>query len=208
MNLLFYLSIERIPLGTAVSLEFLGPVVLAALARTKRTTVAIGFALLGVFLISWIGLDYTQPGVTAGIILALAAGIAWAVYMYLASKMASKPNNVDGLAIGMAGAAVVYSPLAIDELISVNPDWKFWITLAGVALLSSVAPYVIDQLVLRAVPAAIFAILNSILPAMSMLVGMVVLSQVPSLGEFLGLACVSIAVLIATYRPNTNTSPK
>lgn len=208
MNLLFYLSIERIPLGTAVSLEFLGPVVLAALARTKRTTVAIGFALLGVFLISWIGLDYTQPGVTAGIILALAAGIAWAVYMYLASKMASKPNNVDGLAIGMAGAAVVYSPLAIGELISVNPDWKFWITLAGVALLSSVAPYVIDQLVLRAVPAAIFAILNSILPAMSMLVGMVVLSQVPSLGEFLGLACVSIAVLIATYRPNTNTSPK
>lgn len=208
MNLLFYLSIERIPLGTAVALEFLGPVVLAALARTRRTTIAIGFAILGVFLISWIGLDYTKPGVTAGIILALAAGVAWAIYMFLASKLAGKPGNVDGLAIGTAGAAIVYSPLAIGELLDASPDWSFWLTLAGVAFLSSVVPYVIDQLVLREVPAAIFAILNSILPAMSMVVGMVMLSQVPSAGEFAGLVSISIAVLIATYRPKGTTSPQ
>lgn len=201
MNLLFYLSIARIPLGTAVALEFLGPVVLAATARTKRTTVAILFAFLGVFLISWIGLDPNEPGVALGIGFALAAGVAWALYMTLGSRMAGKPNNVDGLAIGMAGAALVYSPLALGEFIEVKPDVAFWLTLAGVAVLSSVVPYVIDQLVLRDVPATIFAILNSILPAMSMVVGLVMLQQVPTWGEVAGLVCVSIAVLIATYRP-------
>lgn len=201
MNILFYLAIARIPLGTAVALEFLGPVLLASAARTRRSTASVLLVAIGVFLISWMGLDLSDPEVALGFFFALGAGLCWVGYMLLGKRVARATGGVDGLAIAMAGAAVVYSPLALPELVRVSPDGAFWLTLIFVAILSSAVPYVIDQVVLRNVPATTFAILNSILPAMSSVVGFVMLRQLPSLGELLGLALISIAVFIASYQP-------
>lgn len=197
MNILFYLAIDRIALGTAVSLEFLGPVALAASARTRRSLVAVLFALAGVLLISWVGLDLSEPGVLAGVAYALAAGATWAVYMVMAKRNSSRGRAIDGLAIAMASAALVYSPLGL--LHGAPMDGTFWLTMAGVGLLSSVIPYGIDQYVLTDMPATTFAILNAILPAMSLAVGLVMLSQWPTGGEVAGLVLISLAILIATY---------
>lgn len=201
MNILFYLAIARIPIGTAVALEFLGPVLLASTARTKRSTISVILVAVGVFLISWMGLDLTDPDVALGFFFALAAGLCWIAYMLLGKSVAGFDRGIDGLAVAMAGAAVVYSPLAMPELISLRPDTAFWLTLVFVAVLSSAVPYVIDQLVLRNVPATTFAILNSILPAMSTVVAFVMLRQLPTVGELLGLLLISIAVFVSSYRP-------
>ena len=205
MNILFYLAIARIPIGTAVALEFLGPVLLASTARTKRSTISVILVAVGVFLISWMGLDLTDPDVALGFFFALAAGLCWIAYMLLGKSVAGFDRGIDGLAVAMAGAAVVYSPLAVPELISLRPDTAFWLTLVFVAVLSSAVPYVIDQLVLRNVPATTFAILNSILPAMSTVVAFVMLRQLPTVGELLGLLLISIAVFISSYRPAART---
>lgn len=208
MNLLFYLAIARIPLGTAVALEFLGPVLLAATARTRRSTIAVILVAIGVFLISWMGLDLGDTDVALGFFFALAAGLCWVGYMILGRKVAGSVSGIDGLAIGMAAAAVIYSPLAIPELIGAAPETGFWLTLAGIAVLSSAVPYVIEQFVLRDVPATTFAILNSILPAMSTVVGFIMLTQLPTLGEIFGLVFISIAVFIASYQPKPPISAK
>ena len=212
MNLLFYLAIARIPLGTAVALEFLGPVLLAATARTRRSTIAVLLVGAGVFLISWMGLDLSDPDIALGFFFALAAGLCWVGYMILGRKVAGTVSGIDGLAIAMAGAAVIYSPLSAPELIRISTDMKFWLTLIAVALLSSAVPYVTEQFVLRDVPATTFAILNSILPAMSTVVGFVMLQQLPTAGELIGLLLISIAVFIASYQPRfpkqTKTSGK
>lgn len=208
MNILFYLAIARIPIGTAVALEFLGPVLLASTARTKRSTISVILVAVGVFLISWMGLDLTDPDVALGFFFALAAGLCWIAYMLLGKSVAGFDRGIDGLAVAMAGAAVVYSPLAVPELISLRPDTAFWLTLVFVAVLSSAVPYVIDQLVLRNVPATTFAILNSILPAMSTVVAFVMLRQLPTVGELLGLLLISIAVFISSYRPAARNSSR
>lgn len=198
MNILFYLAIARIPLGTAVALEFLGPVLLASTARTRRSTASVILVAIGVFLISWVGLDLSDREVALGFFFALAAGLCWVGYMVL-GKRVSGADGIDGLAVAMAAAAVVYSPLALPEFISIRPDGRFWLTLIFVAILSSAVPYVIDQVVLRNVPATTFAILNSILPAMSTVIGFVMLRQLPTLGELAGLLLISIAVFISNY---------
>lgn len=202
MNILFYLAIDRIALGTTVALEFLGPVLLAATARTKRAYIAIVFAVVGVFLISWVGVDLGAPGVAAGVFYALAAGGLWAVYMTMAKSVASTGHGIDGLAIGLAAAAVVYSPLGIN--LTLQNDPMFWLTLLGVGILSSVVPYAIDQFVLTDLPAPTFAILNAVLPAMSLAVGLVMLGQMPTIGELAGLIAISISVFIATYERHSD----
>lgn len=199
MNILFYLSIARIPLGAAVALEFLGPVALAATARTRRAWIGIALALTGVVLISWVGLDVSEPGVAAGMALAIAAGLAWAIYMQLGSGLARAGRGIDALAIGLCAAAVAFSPLAWG-LRNIPLEAGILAQFVGVAVLSSVIPYAIDQLVLRGIPAPLFAIINSVLPATSLVVGLVMLGQRPTVGEVLGLICVCLAVLTVSLR--------
>lgn len=199
MNILFYIAIDRIALGTAVSLEFLGPVLLAATAMTFRTWVGSIFAVLGVFLISWVGLDLSDPVVAEGLFFSLAAGGTWALYMTLGKKVATSGRGIDGLAIGLGVGAAVFAPFGAPLLNQSDPT--FWLMIFAVGLLSSVIPYGLDQFVLTSVPATTFAILNSILPATSLLVGAIILAQRPSGGEIAGLAAISIAVLVVSYRP-------
>lgn len=194
MNILFYVAIDKIALGTVVSLEFLGPIVLAATAMTLRSWIGILCAGLGVFLISWVGLNLSEPQVLSGVLFSLAAGAAWAFYMTLGKRVASEGHGIDGLAIGMTAAAIAYSPFGFP--LAEQTDMSFWLTMFAVGILSSVIPYGIDQFVLTTLPATTFAILNAILPAMSLVVGLVMLGQKPTGGEMAGLIAISVAVLI------------
>ncbi|MDN6486187.1 EamA family transporter [Ancrocorticia populi] len=199
MNLNFYMAIDRIPLGTAVSIEYIGPVLLAALTgRGWRVRTGITLAALGVFLISWAGVDMSDPSVAAGVGFVLLAGLFWALYIWIGRKVAIGGRGLDSLSWAMMVAGLVYIPLGAPGIGPIVSDWKLLLALFAVGTLSSALPYGIDQIVMRKIPAPTMALLTSLLPVTSLLVGLVMLQQIPNWAEVTGLILVSIAVALAT----------
>lgn len=198
MNLAFYLAIERIHLGTAVAIEFVGPVAVAALAgRGPGQRLAGLFAAGGVVTISGFGVDWSEPGTGWGLFWAAVAGALWAGYVVMGDRLAHRVNGMDALAIGMSSGALVFSPLAFATPAATFGDAGALLTLVGVAVLSSVIPYAVDQINFGVLTAATFAILQALLPATSVLVGAMMLAQIPTAAQLAGLALISIAVLLA-----------
>ena len=198
MNLLFYAAIAYLPLGTAVSLEYLGPVAVAALAgRGARVRIAVGLALLGVVSISGLGLDWSAPGTAAGAAFAVLAGAAWAVYIVLGRRIAAGRDGLTSLAVGTVVGAIFYAPVAVPTAGVALSDLALLAAVVGVGVLSSLIPYALEQVALTRLAAHTFALLTSLLPATSLLVGLVVLGQVPTVGEAVGLVLISVAVLLA-----------
>ncbi|HZG89492.1 MAG TPA: EamA family transporter [Pseudonocardia sp.] len=193
MNLAFYEAIARLPLGTAVAIEFVGPVAVAALAsRRPRDVGAVLLAALGVALIA----DVRWSGQPAGVLWALAAAAMWAAYIVLGKRVAAAGNGLDDMAVGFAVSALVLSPLIFLGGPAALADPRVLVLGVGVGVLSSVVPYVLDQLVLRRVGQARFAVLLALLPATAALVGLVALGQVPSPPEALGILAVVVAVAL------------
>jgi inner membrane transporter RhtA len=194
MNVAFYEAIDRLPLGTAVAVEFCGPVAVAALtSRGARDWAALALAGLGVALIA----DVQWAGSAAGVLWALGAATAWAGYIVLAKRVAQGGNGLDGLAVGFAVGTVLLVPLAV----GVGPAWgspRVLLVGVGVGVLSSVLPYVLDQLVLRRIGRARFAVLLALLPVTAALVGLVALHQVPGWAEAAGILAVVAAVALRT----------
>lgn len=199
MNLTFYQSIDRIALGTAVALEFLGPVILAALTgRGWRVRVGIALACTGVFLISWVGVDISDPAVAIGVGFAFAAGAMWAFYIWMGRTIAVSEHSFDSLVWALVCAAVIYAPIGAPGIGPVVRDTALFALLLCVAVMSSVVPYALDQVVMRSMSRAVFALLNSLLPVTSLIVGLLMLHQVPTPGELVGLLFVSAAVALVT----------
>jgi inner membrane transporter RhtA len=206
MNVVFYEAITRLPLGTGVALEFVGPVLVAAVgSRTWRDLLALLLVAGGVVLIA----DVRWAGSTLGVLFALAAAVLWAGYIVLGSRVANIGLGVDGLAVGFAVATVVFSPLALGT----GPVWTSpRLLLLGLAagVLSTVVPYVLDQIVLRRTGQAAFALLLSLLPVTATVIGLVLLRQVPSLPEALGILAVVAGLLARTRdrRERTHQEPE
>jgi inner membrane transporter RhtA len=197
MNIAFYEAIARLPLGTAVAVEFCGPVAVAAVAsRRPRDVAAVVLAALGVALIA----DVRWSGSPSGVLWALAAAALWAAYIVLGKRVAGAGNGLDDMAVGFAVAAVVLSPLLLlgggsgRVGLAALADPLVLLLAVGVGVLSSVVPYVLDQIVLRRVGQARFAVLLALLPATATVVGLIALGQVPSPLEAVGIAAVVVAV--------------
>ncbi|MFE9022099.1 DMT family transporter [Streptomyces sp. NPDC007808] len=190
MNGLFYQSVARIPLGPAVTLEVLGPLALSVLSsRRAINLVWAGLALAGVFLLGG-GFGSLDP---LGVVFALAAGAMWAAYIVFSARTGRRFPQADGLALAMAVGAVLFLPLGIAEsgMKLVDP-----VTLglgAAVAILSSVLPYTLELLALRRLPAASFAILMSLEPAIAATAGFLLLDQALSAVQALAVALVIAA---------------
>lgn len=198
MNVIFYASINHLPLGTAVSLEFLGPVAVAlATGRGWAPRVAALLAMAGVVSISGLGLDMGDERQRTGVLLALTAGGAWACYILLGRRVAARGAGLDSLAIASAAGALAYLPLAAPTAMRALTDAPTAAAVAGVALLSTVVPYALDQVAMRRLATASFSLLTSLMPATSLLVGVVMLRQLPNAGEAVGLVLISIAVALA-----------
>jgi len=194
MNLAFYSSLALLPLGVAVTIEFVGPLVLATvLSRRLRDLVAVAGAALGVVLISgaltvpWDELE------VAGILLALTAGACWAAYILLSARTGTRFAQLDGLAIAMAIAALVVAPLGLATAGSALLSWDALWRGAGIALLSSVLPYSLELIALRRLSARVFGVLLSLEPAVAALAGLVVLGQRLTRAQLVGLVCVMAA---------------
>lgn len=205
-NVVFYLALDRIPLGTTVALEFLGPVLLAAVVgRGWKVRAGIVLALIGVFLISWVGVDLSAPGVAVGVVCAVGAGVLWAIYMYMGRRVAVTGHGIESLALGMFIGALVWTPFVVGHIGEIFADWRILGLVILVGFLSSVVPYGGDAIIMARIDAGLFALLNSLLPAVSLLVGLVMLAQIPTAGELAGLVCITAAVALATY-PNRRRS--
>jgi inner membrane transporter RhtA len=193
MNVAFYEAIARLPLGTAVAVEFCGPVAVAALgSRSVRDVVALGLAATGVALIADVRLAVNRTG----LLLALLAALMWATYIVLGKQVARGGSGLDDMTVGFTCAAVVLCPLALGT----GPAWDSPTLLAlttAVGLLSTVLPYALDQVVLRRVDHAQFALLLALLPAVASVVGLVVLDQLPHPMEAAGIIAVALAVAAA-----------
>ena len=197
MNVIFYAAISLLPLGTTVSLEFLGPVVVALVTgRGWRPRVAAILALLGVASISGLGVNLDDPDQRIGVLLALGAGVAWAAYILLGRRVASAGAGTDSLAVGMVAGALVYAPLAVGTAGAILASPTAAVTVLGVGVLSTAVPYGLEQVVLRRLGTDAFALLSSLMPAASLLVGVVVLRQLPNAWEMTGLVLVSVAVAL------------
>jgi inner membrane transporter RhtA len=192
MNVLFYEAIARLPLGTAVALEFAGPVLVAvAGSRTRRDVFALILVAAGVLCIA----DVRLSGSALGVVFALAAAAAWAGYIVLGKRVALDGNGIDSLAIGFATATVILSPLAMGT----GAVWgspRLLLLGIGVGVLSTVVPYALDQVVLRRIGRARFALLLALLPVTAGVTGFVLLAQVPSPAEALGTLAIVLGVAL------------
>ncbi|MGA5220860.1 EamA family transporter [Streptomyces cinereoruber] len=201
MNVLIYQSSSRIPLGAAVTLEVLGPLILSVVASRRWTNLLwAGLALVGVVLLGGGGFDRLDP---LGAAFALGAGGMWAAYIVFGARTGRRFPQADGLALAMAFGAVLSLPLGIAEA---GDRLLVPSTLAlglAVALMSSVLPYTLELLALRRMPAPTFAILMSLEPAVAALAGFLVLSQALSTTDALAITLVIAASIgaVRTTRP-------
>jgi inner membrane transporter RhtA len=198
MNLAFYLAIDRLPLGTAVAIEFTGPVAVAAIgSRTPRDLLALGLAVLGVLALA----DVHVAGSPGGVALAVLSGVLWAGYIVLGHRVASDPEirPQDGLAAGMALGAAVLAPFLVSSALPALTDARLLAACIAVGLASSVLPYVLEQVAMRRLSRARFALLLALLPATAAVVGAVILGQIPGVLEAVGILLVATAAGLQTH---------
>ncbi|MEU6978611.1 EamA family transporter [Streptomyces sp. NPDC046371] len=205
MNILFYLAIDRIPLGAAVTLEVLGPLALSVIASRRLSNLLwAGLALAGVVLLSGGGFDRLDP---AGACFALAAGAMWATYIVFSARTGRRFPQADGLALAMAVGAVISLPFGIVEV----GDRLLVPSTIGlglaVALMSSVLPYTLELLALRRLPAPTFAILMSLEPAIAATAGFLVLNQALGVTDALAIALVIAASMGAVRSQVRRSAP-
>ena len=194
MNALFYLAIERLPLGTVGAIEFLGPLVLAALGvRSPRNLVALGLAVGGVYLLT----DIRIAGEPLGFVFAFANAGLFVAYVVLGHGIADRGGEgIDRLGLAMLAAIVWITPVGIVGAMPALVDPRLLLAGIGVGICSSVIPYVTDQLAMARLPRSTFALLLSILPATAMVIGVLVLGQIPTTVEVLGVLLVVLGVAV------------
>ena len=195
MNWAFYESFARIPLGVAVSIEFVGPLALAAWGRRRpRDLVWVGLAAVGVVLF---GAGPTKID-AAGIGLALIAGACWALYIVSTAATGQRWAGVDGLALASTVATLAIAPFAVATAGAGLLEPRLLLLGALVGLLSSVIPYSLEMAALRTLPARVFGVLMSLEPATAALVAALFLHEWLSPLQLLAISCVTAASVGAT----------
>lgn len=194
MNLSFYASLERLPIGVAVTIEFLGPLALAAAtSRQGRDVFAVAAALVGVLLISqalttpWAEMDLL------GIGLAATAGACWAAYIVLSRRTGARFEGLDGIALCLAIGGLLLLPWGVLSAGTSLLDGEALTRGLGIALLSSAIPYSLELIALRRLSAGTFGVLLSLEPAFAALAGLLVLGQVLDGPQILGMGLVVVA---------------
>jgi inner membrane transporter RhtA len=191
MNLVFYLALRTVPLGIAVTVEFVGPLLLA-LAQTRRL-VDLLWALLAAGGVVLLGVNSTSGVALSGLALALVAGLFWAGYILASAHLGQVLPGVDGLAVALAVAALLVLPFGASGASAVVGEPSLLVAASGVAVLSSVLSYGLELHALRRMPTRVFGILMSLEPAAAAVAGLAVLGQKLGPREITALVLVSLA---------------
>jgi len=206
MNVLFYLALDRLPLGATVTLEYLGPLILSiVIARRASAWLWAVLAFAGVVLLSRGGFDHLDP---LGVVLALGAGTCWVGYILLSARTGARFGRLDGLAIAMAVGALAVLPLGAATAGAALLNPTVLLIGLGVALLSSAIPYGLEMLALRRLPAATFSILLSLAPALAALAGLVILHQPLTTLDAVAIGLVVVASMGAVRSASRHQKPE
>ncbi len=193
MNLTFYLAIDELDLGTAVAIEFIGPIAVAVTgARTRRNVLSLVLATAGVLLLA----EVRTEGDAIGLVYILLAAALWAAYILFGSRVARSGTSLDGLGVGLAIGTLAIAPIGLPAALPALDDPALLGLALVTGLLSSVVPYGLDQISLQRLEPARFALLLALLPVTATVIGMIGLSQVPSAAEALGIGIVIVALAV------------
>lgn len=192
MNLVFYLALQRIPLGIAVAVEFTGPLALALFhSRRWLDVVWIGLVVMGLLLLLPPGNAPTRVD-PIGVLYALAAGVGWACYIVLGQK-AGAVYGTDAVAWGTSVAALVAFPIGVAHAGHALFTPSLLLPALGIAILSSALPYTLEMMAMTRLPTRTFGILLSLEPAFAALAGMIFLSEHLSLLQWFAIGAVIVA---------------
>jgi inner membrane transporter RhtA len=204
MNWSIYQSFARIPLGIAVTIEFLGPLTVAVIGSRRLLDLiwvvlaGAGVALLGV----------SRASLTvAGVWFALLAAVAWACYILLSAQTGQRWPGISGLVIASMVGAIAMAPPAIVEAGRTLLDPTVLMLALAIGLLSSVIPYSFELIALRRIPPRVFSILMSLEPAAAAVAAMILLGEFLSVVQWLAMVCVMIATIGATRTSTTLDEP-
>ena len=189
MNCSFYIAIDRLPLSTVAAIEFIGPILLAAIGvRSRRNAIALLLAGIGVYVLTGIRIE----GEPLGLAFAFINAGLFTLYIVLGHRVAQTgpSRSIDLLGASMVIAAMMAAPIGIWDAGAALLDPVALLAGAGVGISSSVIPYVSDQLALGRLPRSTYALFVSLLPATATVVGIVVLTQIPTAAEVAGVALV------------------
>ncbi len=217
MNLVFYLALAELPLATVGAIEFLGTVALAAFGtRTRRNLLALLLAVAGVVALT----ELRLANAPWGFVFAFANCAGFMLYVILGHRIAntrlSQPtgtepsvdmSGIDQLGAAMLVAAVVITPFGIADASAAftHPLWLVWGI--GVGICSSVIPYITDQLAMARLPRATFALMLALLPAAAALMGLLILAQVPTWQDLIGIGLVIAGVAVHRDQPKPPAAP-
>ena len=204
MNYLFYLSIQRIPLGVAVALEFTGPLAVALFgSRRPLDFVWVALAVLGLWFLLPLGQSVAQID-PIGALLALGAGACWAVYI-LTGQRAGEEHGPATVAMGSLLAAVVFVPMGMIQASDTLFQWGLLLPGLGIAILSTALPYSLEMVALTRMPSKTFGTLMSMEPALAALSGMVFLGETLTATQTLALGAIILASMGSTLTMRRET---
>lgn len=198
MNCAFYLALDRLPMSLVAAIEFVGTIAVALYGlRTGRNLLALVLAVGGVFIL----IDVTWASDPLGLFWAFLNGALFVGYILLGHRAAQDgaSGGVERLGAAMAIAFLFVMPIGIAEALRVLTVPELLLAGIGVGICSSVIPYICDQLAMSRLPRASFALLLALLPATATIVGAVVLAQIPTLRDLIGVALVMAGV--ALHKP-------
>jgi inner membrane transporter RhtA len=203
ITLLFMAAVDRIPLGTASALEFLGPLGVAVVhGRGRGRLVWPGVAAVGVLMLTepWTGT--VDP---VGVLYALASAVCWAAYILLTQRVGDEVVGINGLAVSMPVAGLV-ATIAVGPWVFDRMTPEILLIGIGLAVLLPVVPFALELLALRRLTAAAFGTLMSMEPAFAMIVGLLMLQQVPGVAGVVGI-CFVVAAGIGAARTGARPAP-
>lgn len=191
MGVCFLSAAGRLPLGTAVAIEFLGPLTVASAASKRRNGLVWPLlALIGVVLLTepWHGrVDLVGVG------FALLSGICWGVYNVLTQSVGDRFSGISALSLTIPIAALLTAPVGLPQVLGGSPAWWVLLVAAGIALINPVVSFGLEMLALRRMTHTAFGTLLAIEPACGIAIGLVVLSQTPTVLQIIGIALVVAA---------------
>jgi inner membrane transporter RhtA len=197
MNYMFYLSIQTIPLGIAVALEFTGPLAVALFSSRRPVDfIWVVLAVLGLWFLLPLGQDVSQIDLT-GAALALGAGACWAVYI-LTGQRAGEEHGPATVALGSLIAAIVFVPVGMAQATESIWQWSVMPIGLAVAILSTALPYSLEMIALTRLPTRIFGTLMSMEPALAAISGMVFLGETLTFTQTLALCSIIAASMGST----------
>lgn len=204
MNLFFYLSIDLIPLGAAVALEFTGPLGVAALTSKRLSHfIWVAIAAVGIVLLSPLTGADLDP---LGIVYALVAGLGWAVFIVLARKVGDRTSGNDGLAAGMTVAAIVMIPLAVPIVPDLVASPLILFAGFAVAILSTALPFTLEFAALKRLSARAYGVLVSMEPAVAAIVGVLLLGERMGLQSIAAIICIVVAAVGITLSEDAGSA--